>query len=101
MSTTKTSEPKFPQQLQLRYEQTSALYASQFVISATGEEIIINFSSGSLLDPSSGETYLPIHTRVALSATGARKLVTLLNQALSATLTTPAVVTTKPPKLHS
>ena len=58
---------KFPQQIQLRYEQTQVLYATQFVISATGEEVIINFSSGALPDANSGENYLPIHTRIALS----------------------------------
>ncbi|NJO15743.1 MAG: hypothetical protein HC877_08340 [Thioploca sp.] len=97
MSTTKIFENQFIQQPQLRYEQTSALYASQFVISATGEEVIINFSSGTLTEPNNGETYLPIHTRIALSVSGARKLVNLLNQALSATQITS--VTTS--KLHN
>lgn len=91
MSTIKTFENKFPQQLQLRYEQTSALYASQFVISATGDEVIINFSSGNVSDSVKGESYLPIHTRIALTSTGARKLANLINQALSANLTIPAM----------
>ncbi|MDD2814783.1 MAG: DUF3467 domain-containing protein [Thiotrichaceae bacterium] len=73
------------QQLRVRYEQTQALYASQFVLNASEEEIIINFSSGSLPDPQTGETHLPIHSRVALSTEGARRLLNLLNQALSAT----------------
>ena len=73
------------QQLRVRYEQTQALYASQFVLNASEEEIIINFSSGSLPDPQTGETHLPIHSRVALSTDGARRLLNLLNQALSAT----------------
>jgi hypothetical protein len=73
------------QQLRVRYEQTQALYASQFVLNASEGEIIINFSSGSLPDPQTGETHLPIHSRVALSTDGARRLLNLLNQALSAT----------------
>ncbi|MEN9848238.1 MAG: hypothetical protein RL368_978 [Pseudomonadota bacterium] len=73
------------QQVRVRYEQTQALYASQFVLNASEEEIIINFSSGSLPDPQTGETHLPIHSRVALSTDGARRLLNLLNQALSAT----------------
>lgn len=72
-------------QLRVRYEQTQALYASQFVLNASEEEIIINFSSGSLPDPQTGETHLPIHSRIALSSEGARRLLNLLHQALSAT----------------
>ncbi|HHB92514.1 MAG TPA: hypothetical protein ENK59_04780 [Thioploca sp.] len=73
-------ETKIPQ-LQLRYEQTTALYASQFVISTNGEEVIINFSSGGL--PDKDTSYLPVHTRIALTATGAKNLANLINQALS------------------
>lgn len=98
MSDTKSSGNKTVQQLRLRYDQTSALYASQFVINATEEEIIINFSSGSLPDPN-GETYMPVHTRIALSLTGANKLLHLLNQALSAARSPQSVE--KPPILHS
>jgi hypothetical protein len=96
-----TSENKIPQQLQLRYEQTTALYASQFVISATGEEVIINFSSGNMPDPTTGNTYLPIHTRIALSSTGARKLANIINQALTAAQNPQALEDTKLRKLHS
>ncbi len=70
--------------VKVRYEETKALYASQFVINATEEELIINFSSGSLPDPMTGENHLPVHSRVAISISGAKRLVMLLNQALSA-----------------
>ncbi len=76
-----SEETKIPQ-LQLRYEQTTALYASQFVISTNGEEVIINFSSGGLPDKDDA-AYLPVHTRIALTATVAKNLANLLNQALS------------------
>ncbi len=76
-----------PAQVNVRYEQTSALYASQFVLNATGDEIIINFSSGSLPDPTTGEVLLPIHSRIAISPQGARTLIDLLNQALQASNT--------------
>ncbi len=100
MPTTK-SENKLPQQLQIRYEQTTALYASQFVISATGEEVIINFSSGNMPDPTTGNTYLPVHTRIALSSTGARKLANLINQALTAAQAPQTFEDTKLHKLQS
>lgn len=70
--------------LRLRYENTQVLYAAQFVINASEEEFIINFSAGSLPEAESNEPYLPIHTRIALSPGGARKLVQLLSQALTA-----------------
>lgn len=79
------SQKKTEKQLCVRYEQTQALYASQFILNASEEEIIVNFSSGSLPDPQTGETHLPIHSRIALSKEGARRLLNLLNQALSAT----------------
>ncbi|RKZ53040.1 MAG: hypothetical protein DRR00_06115 [Candidatus Parabeggiatoa sp. nov. 3] len=82
------SENKYSQQLKLRYEKTSALYASQFVITANGDEVIVNFSSGSLPDSANGDSILPIHTRIALTANGAKKLANLINQALSANIAT-------------
>ena len=91
MSTTNTSDDSLPQQPKLHFERTAALYASQFVISATGDEVIINFSSGNQSDAQTGENYLPVHTRIAMTATGARRLAGLINQALSATATQPFV----------
>ncbi|ALG66890.1 DUF3467 domain-containing protein [Beggiatoa leptomitoformis] len=82
---------KKPQQVRVRYEQTTAIYASQFVLSVTGEEVIVNFSSGSLPDPATGEAHLPVHTRIALSPDGAKRLVNLLNQALASSGTTETV----------
>jgi len=91
MSMINLSENKYSQQLKLRYEQSSALYASQFVITANGDEVIVNFSSGSLPDSASGDSILPIHTRIALSTKGAQKLANLINQALSASISTQAM----------
>jgi hypothetical protein len=102
MSMTDTTEHQFPTLPKVHYEQTTALYSSQFVISANGEEVIINFSSGSIPDSKTGETFLPIHTRIALSSNGARKLANLINQALAAAQSSQAFAsTTKVEKLHS
>ena len=100
MLTAKMSENKFSQQLQLRYEQTTALYASQFVISSNGDEVIINFSSGHVSDSVSGDAYLPVHTRIALTSAGAQKLANLINQALSANVTAQAMNEAKLHKLN-
>ncbi|MCP4700517.1 MAG: hypothetical protein GY862_27245 [Gammaproteobacteria bacterium] len=69
--------------LHVHYAEKSALYASQFIANVSEEEIIINFSSGIIPDPATGENHLPIHTRIALSPKGAKKLATLLTQVSS------------------
>jgi hypothetical protein len=79
------SESNAPRQIRVRYEQTEAVYASQFALNVTEDEIIINFSSGSLPDPNTGDMHLPIHTRIALSPNGAKNLLNLLTQALNST----------------
>lgn len=78
------SDPAEPSSasVKLRYEQTSAVYASQFVVNASQEDLVINFSSGYINDPRSGENTLPIHTRVAMSPAGVSRLVNTLTRAL-------------------
>ena len=71
------------QQIKVRYTETSSLYASQFILNSSEEDITINFSSGPLVDPGSGETILPIHTRISLTRDGARRLMGVLNKVLS------------------
>ena len=68
--------------VRVRYDTTEASFASQFVINATREELIINFSSGYLADPQSKDRLLPIQTRIAMSPNGAARLVNTLTQAL-------------------
>ena len=76
-------EAQKTQQIKVRYNETSALYSSQFIINSSDEDITINFSSGPLVDPASGDTMLPIHTRIALTKDGARRLAGVLNRVLS------------------
>ena len=71
-----------PTTLQVRYEETSATYANQIVVNANREDLILNFSSGAIHDPGSGEAVLPIHSRVALTWTGAARLRALIDQAI-------------------
>ncbi len=77
-------------QVRIRYAETSALYASQFLVNATGEDVVLSFSSGYLSDPASGETLLPVHTRIAMSVAGARRLHALLDQILKGPSDAPA-----------
>ena len=66
----------------VKYEDMTARYASQVILNANADEIFLDFSSGALADPATGEPLVPVHTRIAMSPSGARRLADLLNQAL-------------------
>ena len=70
-------------QLRIKYDESKALYASQALVQANVEEVIIDFSSGILQDPgSTGAAVMPIHTRIAMSHAGAQRLISALTQTL-------------------
>ncbi len=71
-----------PSKLKVRYENPTAVYANQIVLSANREDLILDFSSGAVPDSVTGDPVLPVHTRVALSWAGAARLRALLDQAL-------------------
>ncbi len=75
-------EQKNQQQIKVRYNETSALFASQFIVNTSAEDVTINFSSGPIGDPATGETILPIHTRMAMTREGARRLHAVLSNIL-------------------
>jgi len=75
-------EQKKQQQVKVRYNETSALFASQFIVNTSAEDVTINFSSGPIGDPASGDTILPIHTRMAMTREGARRLHSVLSNIL-------------------
>lgn len=68
--------------IKLSYESLAARYASQVILGTTDTEIMLEFSSGVMADPDSGEPRLPIHTRIAMPEEGARRLHQLLSQVL-------------------
>ncbi|VAX09914.1 hypothetical protein MNBD_GAMMA26-1453 [hydrothermal vent metagenome] len=76
------NDEKQGQMVRLRYEQTDASFASQFVVNANQEEVILNISSGYINDPQSGDTLLPIQSRIAMSTGGAVRLINTLSKAL-------------------
>ena len=71
------------QQIKVRYSETSSLYASQFLINSSEEDITVNFSSGPLTDPGSNESVLPVHTRISMTREGAKRLHAILGQVLN------------------
>lgn len=70
------------QKLKVKYEQTTAHYANQFLVNTTAEEVFLDLSSGAVTDPSSGDSVVPIHSRIAMSYAGARRLSQILAQAV-------------------
>ena len=78
------NKPESSQQktVKVRYEETQALFASQFMINVNEEDIVINFSSGHISDPNTGESILPVHTRIALTPGATIRLVNTLTQAI-------------------
>lgn len=79
----KNTQPPQQQTVKVRYEETQALFASQFMINASEEDIVINFSSGHISDPNTGESLLPIHTRIALTPGATIRLVNTLTQVIN------------------
>ena len=77
------AENKEQQKVKIRYNETFALFASQFVVNVSPEDITINFSSGALNDPGTGEAILPIHTRIAMTRGAALRLLSILNNVLA------------------
>lgn len=75
------NEPKKQQmKIQVKYEDFTARYASQVALTTGQEEIFLDFSSGLIPDQGSGTSTLPIHTRIAMTAGGARRLYQVLGQ---------------------
>lgn len=91
MSQDKKQPANETRQLRIKYDESKAVYASQALVQANLEEIIIDFSSGILQDPSgSGAAVMPIHTRIAMSHAGAQRLLSALTQTLQKQTVAPA-----------
>ncbi|MET0261886.1 MAG: DUF3467 domain-containing protein [Rariglobus sp.] len=71
-----------PRKLRIKYEEYSARYANQTILSGSTDEVFLDFSSGPVPDAATGESLVPIHTRIAMSHAGARRLLTALQQTL-------------------
>lgn len=88
MSEKQTNQPQTEQPqgrsvtVRVRYETTEVSFASQFVVNASAEEIVVGVSPGFVTDPNSKENLLPIHSRFAVTPGGARRLVNALSSAL-------------------
>ncbi len=70
------------QNLDIRYDQSAALYTSQFMVRAGDEEVSLDCIS-SVETNSTGATVVPVHTQLALSWGAVERLASLLNEALA------------------
>jgi hypothetical protein len=69
--------------VEIQYDQRTALYASQFVVNGADDELLMDCSSGVVVDSQNSKALMPIHTRLAMSWGAARRLLTLLHQAIN------------------
>lgn len=91
MSKDKEKPANEARQLRIKYDESKAVYASQALVQTNIEEVILDFSSGILQDPSgSGAAVMPIHTRIAMSHAGAQRLLSALTQTLQKQTAAPA-----------
>ena len=70
------------QNLDIRYDQSPALYTSQFMVRAGDEEVSLDCISSVDTNPQ-GATVVPVHTQLALSWGAVERLASLLNEALA------------------
>jgi hypothetical protein len=88
MSTATTADKsggKPQQAVSLRYEHAAALQTAQFVVNLREDGLLLDCSSGPIFENGSTDPVLPIHTRLAMSTTCARRLVDLLHGVLERT----------------
>ena len=76
------SQPAPSDEISVRYEQSIIQLTTQFILSASAEELVLDCSSGPLLDEEKQRQVLPIHARHALPWSAARRLCDSLQQAL-------------------
>jgi hypothetical protein len=78
-----TQPEKAQKKIQVKYEDMTARYANQVVLTTGQEEVYLDFSSGLIPDQGQGFSTLPIHTRIAMTGGGVRRLYEVLGQLLS------------------
>src|SRR6266480_4916604 len=74
-------EPKSNQvKVQVKYEDMTARYANQIVLTTGQEEAFLDFSSGIIPDQAGGVSVLPIHTRIAMPHSALKRFHQMLTQ---------------------
>ena len=71
--------------VRVRYDSMDTLFASQFIVNASREEIVLNLSPGYITEPGTNDRLLPIQTRIAMTPQGAARLIKTLSTVLQNT----------------
>jgi len=97
MNAETSAPPKTAKQvdIQVKYDDLSAKYASQVLINSTREEIFLDFSAGAFNDQVAGKMILPINSRIVMTLPGARRLLQALGKALSTLEKLPAIISAR------
>lgn len=66
------------QKYHLKYDSLTAVYADHVILNGTNGGILLDFASCVVNDPNTGESTVPVHTRVAMTTNGAAQLYRLL-----------------------
>ena len=66
----------------VKYEQLSAQFSNHVILNTTQEEVFLDFSTGAISDPATRESIIAVHTRMAMTHAGARRLAKLILQTL-------------------
>jgi hypothetical protein len=78
------NDPKSSQvKIQVKYEDMTARYANQIVLTTGQEEVYLDFSSGIIPDQAGGTSVLPIHTRIAMPHSALKRFHQMLTQLFS------------------
>ncbi len=87
--------------LQVQYASQSMHYTTQFIASMSGEEVILDCGSVVVAGAESGQSQLPVHTRMALPWSAVHRLHRLLAEIIeshqSATQVVPPARASLPP----
>lgn len=67
------------QNVSIRYDKSEVVYATQFLVSPSHEDLLIDFASGVIAEAGDSET-LPIHTRLAMPWSTVERLTDVLNE---------------------
>lgn len=80
---TPSPRPQKQVDVQVKYDDMTAKFASQVIVNGTREEVFLDFSGGVLVDQREGKAILPVHTRIAMTLPGAERLLQALGKILS------------------
>jgi hypothetical protein len=75
--------PLSAESIRIDYQGAVTAYASQFVLSASDEELVLDCAAGLLPDAPGSAPLLPVHTRLVLSHASAQRLWEMLGAAMA------------------